>query len=260
VGERADRSDDTPPPYYLDPRHDRRRADEFERRLNEPWGSEVIQGEDAELDNAMTAASAVRLAAPNVVPQPDPAFLRRVRETLVAEASGPSRAWEPAPPASAAPLRLPRQGGRRLRGWAGLLVAFASTRRVQLLAVLAALVVGVTAAVVVSANVSGRKSGCGSGGCLASPTAATPSSLAEVPTSTAPPSTVAPSSTTAATAPPATAPPTTRARQTATTGAPATTAVPTTARRQTTTTRQPPTTLPPTTASTTTTTTLPPRP
>jgi hypothetical protein len=259
AGEQADPG--TPPPYYLDPRHDRRRADEFERRLSEPWGAEAITGGDPELDNAMTVASALRLAAPNVVPPPDPAFLGRVRGTLVAEAGGSAGPPEPASPA---PVRLAREEGVRSRRWAGLLVGFASSYRLQLLAVLAALLVGVTAAVVVSANLSGRKSRCDGGGCLASPTTAPPSSvLGDTPTTSAPPSTVAPSSTVAATAPAATAPPTTRARIPATTAAPATTlARTTTTRRQTTTTRQPPTTLPPTTATTTTTTTttLPPPP
>jgi hypothetical protein len=258
AGEQADRSDDpaTPPPYYLDPRHDRRRADAFEQRLNEPWGSEVIKGDDPELDNAMTVASALRLAAPNVVPPPEPAFLARVREALAAEAGGQA---SPPEPSSPAPQRAARNEGAHSRRGAGLLVAFASTRRLQLLAVLAALVVGVTAAVVVSANLSGQKSKCGSGGCLASATTASPSSVLGSTVPSRPPATVAPSSTTAATAPVATAPPTTRARLTATTGAPATTEQrPTTTRRQTTTTRQPPTTLPPTTA--TTTTTLAPQP
>jgi hypothetical protein len=258
AGEQAEGSDDsaTPPPYYLDPKHDRRRADDFEQRLNEPWGSDVIKGDDPELDNAMTVASTLRLAAPNVVPPPDPAFLSRVREALMAETSGQA---SPSQPSSPMPMRMARKEGAHSRRGAGLVAAFAS-RRLQLVAVLAALVVGVTAAVVVSASLSGPKSKCGSGGCLASATTASPSSvLGGTPTPSQPPPSVAPSSTTAGSAAPAaTAPPTTRARVSATTGAPATTAArPTTTRRQTTTTARPTTTSPPTTAPPTTTTILP---
>ncbi|HEX6674756.1 MAG TPA: hypothetical protein VF486_07005 [Actinomycetes bacterium] len=244
-----------PPPYYLDPKHDRRRADEFEQRLNEPWGASAAKG-DPELDNAMTVASTLRLAAPNVVAPPDPAFLNRVRAELMADVGGQASPE----PSSPVPTRAARKEGSHTRG--GFLAMLASTRRLQLVAVLAALVVGVTAAVVVSASLSGPRSKCGSGGCLASATTGTgPSAvLGGTPTPTqalpfvASSSTSAGSSTTAATAPP-----TTRARASVTTGAPDTTAKPTTTRRATTTTAKPTTTTtePPTT---TTTTTPPPAP
>jgi hypothetical protein len=245
----------TPPPYYLDPKHDRRRADEFELRLNEPWGASAAKGDDPELDNAMTVASTLRLAAPNVVAPPDPAFLNRVREELMADVGGQASPE----PSSPAPTRAARQEGAHTRG--GFLAMLASTRRLQLVAVLAALVVGVTAAVVVSASLSGPHSKCGSGGCLASATTGTgPSAvLGGTPTPTqalpfvASSSTSAGSSTTAATAPP-----TTRAPASATTGAPPTTAKPTTTRRATTTTAKPTTTSPTTTTILPTTTTAAP--
>jgi hypothetical protein len=240
------------PPYYLDPKHDRRRADEFELRLNEPWGSNVVKGEDPELDNAMTVASTLRLAAHNVVTPPDPAFLSRVRAELMADAGGQASPE----PSSPAPSRVARKVGAHSRVGAGFLATLASTRRLQLVAVLAALVVGVTAAVVVSAGLSGPGSKCGRGGCLASPTTgAGPSAvLGGTPTPTQALPFVAASSTTAGSSTTdATAPPTTSARGTATTSAPPTTAKPTTTRRATTTTARPTTTTtePPTTTTTT---------
>jgi hypothetical protein len=246
----------TPPPYYLDPKHDRRRADEFELRLNEPWGSNVVKGDDAELDNAMTVASTLRLAAPNVVAPPDPAFLSRVREELMADTGGQASPE----PSSPMPTRVARKEGTHSRGGVGLLAVLASTRRLQLVAVLAALVVGVTAAVVVSASLSGPRSKCGSGGCLASATTGTgPSAvLGGTPTPTQALPFVASSSTSAGSASTAaTAPPSTRARASATTGAPQTTAKPTTTRRATTTTVKPTTTAPTTTILPTTTTAAP---
>jgi len=259
TGERAavlSREPGTPPPYYLDPRHDRRRADEFELRLNEPWGSNVVKGEDPELDNAMTVASAVRLAAPNVVAPPEEAFLGRVREELMADVSGQASSE----PSSPMPMRVARKVGAHSRGGAGLFALLASTRRLQLVAVLAALVVGVTAAVVVSASLSGPSSKCGSGGCLASPTTgAGPSTVpGGTPTPTQALPFVASSSTTAGSqATEATAPPPTRSRAAATT-VPPTTARPTTTRRATTTTAKPTTTTsPPTTEPPTTTTAAP---
>jgi hypothetical protein len=259
TGERAaiqSREPGTPPPYFLDPKHDRRRADEFELRLNEPWGSNVVKGEDPELDNAMTVASALRLAAPSVVAPPDPAFLDRVREELMADVSG-----QVSPePSSPMPMRMARKEGAHSRGGAGSFAMLASTRRLQLGAVLAALVVGITAAVVVSASLSGPSSKCGSGGCLASPTTGTgPSAVpGGTPTPTQPLPSVASSSTTAGSpGTEATAPPATRARA-ATTTVPPTTAKPTTTRRATTTTARPTTTAPTTTILPTTTTVAPP--
>jgi hypothetical protein len=260
TGERAaaqPRDPTTPPPYYLDPKHDRRRADEFELRLNEPWGSGVVKGEDPELDNAMTVASALRLAAPNLAAPPDPAFLSRVRDELMAD-SGGQASPEPSSPAS---TRVARKVGAHSRGGAGLLAALARTRRLQLVAVLAALVVGVTAAVVVSASLSGPRSKCGRGGCLASATTAAGPSVvpggAPTPTQALP--FVASSSTTAGSSSTgATAPPTTRARASETTGASQTTAKPTTTRRATTTTVKPTTTVGPTTTTEAPTTTAAP--
>jgi hypothetical protein len=256
TGERAG-GEATPAPYYLDPKHDRRRADEFELRLNEPWGSNVVKGEDPELDNAMTVASTLRLAAHNVVTPPDPDFMIRVREELMADAGGQASS-EPSAPM---PSRAARKVGAHSRGGAGFLAALAGTRRLQLVAVLAALVVGITAAVVVSASLSGPSSKCGSGGCLATPTTGTgPSAvLGGTPTPTEALPFVASSSTAAGSAATeATAPPTTRARDAAgTTSAPPTTAKPTTTRRATTTTARPTTTAPTTTTPPTTTTTLP---
>lgn len=246
------RDPDMSPPYYLDPKHDRRRADEFELRLNEPWGTAVVKGEDPELDNAMTVASALRMAAATVVAAPDQAFVHRVRDELMAATGGQASPG----PSSPVPMRMARKDGAHSRRGVGFLAALASTRRLQLVAVLAALVVGVTAAVVMSASLSGPSSKCGSGGCLASPTTgAGPSAvLGGPPTSTtqALPFVAASSTTAGSAATAATAPPPTRVRASTTTGAPQTTARQTTTRRQTTTTVKPTTT-----TTTTTTTTLP---
>jgi hypothetical protein len=248
--------------YYLDPRHDRHRAEEFERRLNQPWSPEVVAGGDAQLDNAMAVASHLRLAAANVLGPPDPGFLRRVRDELTEDAGqeGPE-------PSAPLPTRAAAKGGLHAR--ATRLRALAGTRRIQLVAALAALLVALTAGVVVYANLSGPASRCGAGGCLASPTTnvGPPAALGAAPTPTEPPPSVAASSTVAATpstvAPAPTVPPTTTASggvvttgATVTTGRPATT----TTRRQTTTTRQQTTTTqePTTTAPTTTVTTVPP--
>ena len=244
--------------YYLDPKHDRHRADEFERRLGEPWSPEVVAGGDTQLDNAMAIATHLRLAGGNVLGPPDPDFLRRVRDELTADAGEES----PEPP-SPLPMRVAHKGGLHAR--ATRLRALAGTRRIQLVAGLAALLVALTAGVVVYANLSGPTSRCGPGGCLASPTTnvGPPAALGGAPTPTGPPPSVAASSTIAGTpstvAPAQTVPPTTNVSGgVVTTGATVTTSRPTTTRRQTTTTRQQTTTTqePTTTAPTTTGTTL----
>jgi hypothetical protein len=241
--------------YYLDPKHDRHRADEFERRLAEPWGAAVVAGGDAQLDNALAIASHLRLAAGKVLGPPDPDFLRRVREELSADA-----AEEGPEPSSPLPMRVAHKGGLHAR--ATRLRALAGTRRIQLVAGLAALLVAMTAGVVVYANLSGPTSKCGPAGCLASPTTnvGPPAALGGAPTPTEPPPSVAATSTVAGApstvAPALTVPPTTTAGGgVVTTGATQTTSRPATTRPPTTrppTTTSPPTTAPPTTAPPTT--------
>jgi hypothetical protein len=243
--------------YYLDPKHDRRRADEFERRLSEPWSPEVVAGGDAQLDNALATASHLRLAAGNVLGPPDPDFLHRVRGELTADAGERS-----AEPSASQPTHVARKGGLHAR--ATRLRALAGTRRIQLVAVLAAMLVALTAGVVVYANLSGPTSKCGPDGCLASPTTSVgpPAAVGGASTPTETPPSVAASSTSAGTpstvAPVRTAPPTTSGVGVVTTGAPQTTSRPSTTRRQTTTTRQQTTTTQrPTTTATTTTIVVP---
>jgi hypothetical protein len=240
--------------YYLDPKHDRRRADEFERRLSEPWSPEVVAGGDAQLDNALATASHLRLAAGNVLGPPDPDFLHRVRDELTADAGEVS-----AEPSASPPTHVAREGGLHAR--ATRLRALAGTRRIRLVAVLAAMLLALTAGVVVYANLSGPTSKCGPDGCLASPTTVgPPAAVGGGPTPTETPPSVAASSTSAGTpstaAPVRTVPPTTGGVGVVTTGAPQTTSRPSTTRRQTTTTRQQTTTTRQQTTTTVTTTTI----
>ncbi len=256
-------------PYYLDAaQSDRRRADEFERRLNR-WGADLTD-DDRGLANALAIASSLRMEAPAVVTAPDPAFVYRVREELVADAA----AKDPEAPAEA-PVhasRFRRHAAPRTKPprWAALLEL--ASRRVVLLAAAGAVLAAVAGFMVI-ASLAGPPSRCGAAGCLGTATTGAGSSAAGAgtappgPTGAGAPASSGPGATT--TTPPAPnaggqLPPRTTARGAAVpppTGAPGTTArPPATTLPPPTTRHQPPTTAkpPPTTAPTTTPTTAPP--
>jgi DNA-directed RNA polymerase specialized sigma24 family protein len=237
----------TPPETHTAPS-----AEEFERRLG-LWEVDLT-GSDPALAGALTAASALRRAAPEHVADPPSGFVRRLRRELVTApgASDPPEVAGSGPAARAGRSAGPSWGDRGVAGWLG--------RRPWLATAVATTGIVVVLTLQVFAG-SGRPTACAGPDCVAPTTRAvaaggrrsvgtplttekesstTSSTLAADPV-------VAPSSavprTSAATVPPSTRPPTT--------------APPTTAAPRPTTTTVPTTTAPPTTAPTTTTTVAP---
>jgi hypothetical protein len=248
----------TPEPYFLDPaQSDRRRADEFERRLSR-WSADLTD-DDRHMANALAIASSLRSAAAVVTP-PDPGFVYRVREELVADATAEAveDPVEVFKPSSRFRWRASGNGTGLLPG-----LVTGISRKVLLLA-LAGVVLAAGAGFVIYNTLAAPSSRCGTAGCLAPATStgaggpAVVAGTSPAPTTAGGPTTTKPgTSTTTAATQPRRQPP----RTTSQGGAvrPPTSASPGTTRRPPTTTQprppptpRPPTTPPPTTAPRTT--------
>ncbi len=243
----------TPEPYFLDPaQSDRRRADEFERCLNR-WSADLTD-DDWGMANAIAVASSVRTAAATVVTPPDPSFVYRVREELVADATVKE---------SEAPAELPMGRASRFRRDTsharGGLVALLANRVVLMTLVGVVLAAGTGFALY--NNLTGAPSKCGTAGCQGTATTGAGGSAVVAGTSPSPTTAVGPTTTGAGSTTSVTSPSQQPTRTTSgggvispTTGATGTTAGPTTTRAAPTTTPPTTTTVPTTTAPPTTTT------
>jgi len=161
----SENSTSTPEPYYLDPaQSDRRRADEFERRLSQ-WSADVT-GDDRSMANALAIASSLRTVASTVVTPPDPAFVYRVREELVADAVVDEPEGPAEPPVRASRFRR-RSGHAKGTALSGLL-ALLSHRAV--LATLVGAVLAAGAGFMIYNALAGPSSKCGGAGCLGTAT------------------------------------------------------------------------------------------
>jgi len=225
------------------------------QELRPRWFESYLEGAhfdpsgDPGLSDVLAVADALRQAAPQQVPLPDDAFLRRLREQLLGQLAGVG-------------AERPRATGRI--GRAVALIGFYAGRHPWVATGVAAVAIALVFGLQATSN-TGSPSACGDGPCLASPTDSTtaPGAGAGVPaiptlgattifsTTSAPPSTTLAPTTSTPGAAPSTVPPTTVARTTQTTQR-----VTTTTRRRggRPTTSQATTTVPTTTPTTTATT------